>query len=173
MRILHLSDIHVWSLAFNPLRLLGKRSVGMLELLTGRARRFRLERLESVMAYAAALDADHILITGDLTTTALPHEFDAAREALAPLLTVPERVTILPGNHDRYTRGAARAKAFEATFGSYAPQLDYPWGELERDFLYFLRDFLAGESGPAYGLEIAFLSPDDINMCFIILSLDQ
>ena len=72
MRIIHLSDIHVWRLAFNPLRLLGKRSVGFFELLRGRARRFRLERLADVVARVQGLNADHILITGDLTTTALP-----------------------------------------------------------------------------------------------------
>ena len=31
MRIIHLSDIHVWRYAFNPLRLFNKRAVGMAE----------------------------------------------------------------------------------------------------------------------------------------------
>ena len=127
MRILHLSDIHVWSLAFNPLRLFGKRSVGVFELLRGRARRFRLERLDSVIAHAAGLKPDHVLITGDLTTTALPGEFRTAREALAPLLADPSRATVLPGNHDRYTRGSVRSRAFEASFGEFAPESVYPW----------------------------------------------
>lgn len=127
MRILHLSDIHVWRLAFNPLRLLNKRSVGFFELLTGRARRFRLERLDEVVAYAQGLQPDHVLITGDLTTTALGSEFRAARRELEPLLSDPERATVLPGNHDRYTLGSVRYKTFEATFGGFAPQGSYPW----------------------------------------------
>ena len=80
-RIVHLSDIHVWRWTINPARLLGKRAVGMLELLRGRARRFRLDRLESLVAKVESLRPDHVLITGDLTTTALPEEFEHAADA--------------------------------------------------------------------------------------------
>jgi len=109
------------------MRLLGKRSIGVFDLVTGRARRFRLERLEAVVAHAAGLRADHVLITGDLTTTALAKEFSAAREELAPLLADPSRATVLPGNHDRYTRGSVRRREFEKAFGEFAPQPGFPW----------------------------------------------
>ena len=49
LRIVHLSDIHVWRYTLNPLRLMSKRAVGMVELLAGRARKFRLERLREVV----------------------------------------------------------------------------------------------------------------------------
>jgi 3',5'-cyclic AMP phosphodiesterase CpdA len=127
VRIVHLSDIHVWRYAFNPIRLLGKRAVGMIELLSGRARRFRLERLEDVVERARRLDPDHVLITGDLTTTALPGEFRAARAALAPLLADPARATVIPGNHDRYTGRSVRHRNFERSFGDFAAGPEYPW----------------------------------------------
>ena len=127
MRIVQLSDIHVWRYVFNPLHLFNKRAVGMADLLLGRARKFRLERLADVVERAASLNADHILITGDLTTTALTSEFQAAREALAPLLADPDRVTVLPGNHDRYTTGAVRYRQYEEWFGMFAPRVEYPW----------------------------------------------
>jgi 3',5'-cyclic AMP phosphodiesterase CpdA len=127
LRIIHLSDIHVWRFDFNPLHLLNKRAVGMAGLVVRRARKFRLERLHEVVERIQSLDADHLLITGDLTTTALPAEFFAARTALAPLLAVPERVTILPGNHDRYTRVSVRSRLFERWFGDFAPSEHYPW----------------------------------------------
>ncbi len=127
MRILHLSDIHVWRFEFNPFRLVGKRSVGMLELLTGRAKKFRLERLDAVVSYAESLGPDHVLITGDLTTTALGSEFRAARLALEPLLKDPSRATVIPGNHDRYTPGSVRSRKFEETFGEFMPRLQFPW----------------------------------------------
>lgn len=127
MRIVHLSDIHVWRYVFNPFRLVNKRAVGMADLLLGRARKFRLERLADVIERAAGLKADHVLITGDLTTTALESEFMAVREALAPLLADPGRVTILPGNHDRYTTGSVRFRHFESWFAPYAPSGLYPW----------------------------------------------
>ena len=127
IRIVHLSDIHVWRYAISPSRLFSKRFLGMLELLRGRARKFRLERLADVVAHARAQRPDHVLITGDLTTTALPSEFRAARAALADLLADSERATIVPGNHDRYTSGSVRRRKFEATFGAFAPSPQYPW----------------------------------------------
>ncbi len=99
----------------------------MAGLVIRRARKFRLERLREVVEKVRAIDADHLLITGDLTTTAFPPEFEAAREALGPLLTDPERVTILPGNHDRYTTAAVRGQYFEEWFGAFSPRPGYPW----------------------------------------------
>src|SRR5262249_2899406 len=77
--------------------------------------------------YVRSIDADHLLITGDLTTTALPAEFRAARAALAGLLHEPDRVTIVPGNHDRYTLRAHRSRRFEEYLGAYSPGQPYPW----------------------------------------------
>jgi 3',5'-cyclic AMP phosphodiesterase CpdA len=127
LRIIHLSDIHVWRYAFNPLRLLNKRIVGMADLVLGRARKFRLERLDAVVDRVRSLEPDHLLITGDLTTTALPDEFRAARAALAGLLADPDRVTVVPGNHDRYTTGSVRYRQFEEWFGAFAPPGPFPW----------------------------------------------
>jgi len=127
VRLIHLSDVHVWRYTFHPLRLFSKRAVGMAELVTRRARRFRLERLEEVVARVNSLGADHLLITGDLTTTALAEEFKGAREALGELLADPDRVTVIPGNHDRYTGGSVRNRMFEKWFGAYSPEGPYPW----------------------------------------------
>src|SRR5207244_10350466 len=65
VRIVHVSDIHFWQYEFNPLRLLGKRLVGMASLLSGRARQFRLEGVPRLVERVRRLDPDHILITGD------------------------------------------------------------------------------------------------------------
>jgi 3',5'-cyclic AMP phosphodiesterase CpdA len=127
VRIVHLSDIHFWQYAFNPLRLMSKRLTGMVSLLAGRARRFGLAGVPRLVERVRNLDPDHILITGDITTTALPDEFRAARRALAGLLDDPGRVTVIPGNHDRYTWWAHRSRRFESFFGEFAPQHRYPW----------------------------------------------
>jgi 3',5'-cyclic AMP phosphodiesterase CpdA len=127
VRIIQLSDIHVWRYSWNPLRLMSKRTVGIVSLLAGRAKRFRLERLEAVVARVKGLEPDHVLITGDLTTTALPNEFADARAALDPLLADPSRATIIPGNHDRYTSGSVRHRHFERAFGEFMPRLAFPW----------------------------------------------
>ncbi len=127
MRIIQLSDIHVWRYSYNPFHLINKRLVGIASLLAGRASTFRLERLESVVDRVRDLKADHLLITGDLTTTALPAEFRDAREALASLLNDPARASVIPGNHDRYTAGSVRSREFEAHFGEFAPTDRFPW----------------------------------------------
>jgi 3',5'-cyclic AMP phosphodiesterase CpdA len=127
VRIIHLSDIHFWQYEFHPLRLFSKRLVGMSSLLLGRARRFRLERVPELVDYVRSIDPDHVLITGDLTTTALPAEFRAACAALEGLLVNPARVTIIPGNHDRYTLRAHRSRRFEQHLGAYSPRRPYPW----------------------------------------------
>ncbi len=80
MRIVHVSDIHFWQYAFNPVRLMSKRMLGMAALVAGRARRFHLGGVARLVDQVRRLEPDHILITGDLTTTALPDEFRAARE---------------------------------------------------------------------------------------------
>lgn len=127
LRIVHLSDIHIWRLTFNPARLADKRLFGVASLMASRGRKFRLERLGEVVDRVLAMRPDHILITGDLTTTSLPSEFREARAALAPLLADPTRATVIPGNHDRYTPASVRDRLFEQTFGSFAGAEEYPW----------------------------------------------
>ncbi len=127
MRIIHVSDIHFWQYAFNPLRLMSKRLAGMAALLAGRAARFRLAGVPRLVERVRQLEPDHILITGDVTTTALPDEFRAARRALAAWLDNPGGVTIIPGNHDRYTWWAHRSRRFEKFLGEFAPRGKYPW----------------------------------------------
>ncbi len=127
LRIIHVSDIHFWRYSINPLKLMSKRLVGMAALALGRARRFRLERVAELVERVNSLKPDHLLITGDLTTTALPSEFLDARKALAPWLTDPHRVSVLPGNHDRYTLTAHHSRLFERHFGAYAPAARFPW----------------------------------------------
>ena len=43
------------------------------------------------------------------------------------MLVDSDRVTVLPGNHDRYTPGSVRHRAFEEWFGAFSPPMPYPW----------------------------------------------
>jgi 3',5'-cyclic AMP phosphodiesterase CpdA len=103
-RLAHISDLHIGPLPPVATRdLLGKRLFGYL---SWRLRRYRVHRREVLAALRRDLRAiapDHIAITGDLVNIALPAEFDQAAtwlRALGP----PERISVIPGNHDAYVR---------------------------------------------------------------------
>lgn len=120
MRLFHISDLHFQ--ADVPVRrwaTLGwRRLVAQAEYrLLGRRERFAdvSGTVQRLLAEATAFHADHLLVSGDLTALALPEEFEAARQALAGW---SGRMTILPGNHDRYTPAAARAELFEQAFAA-------------------------------------------------------
>lgn len=66
---------------------------------------------------AAAAEADHVVLSGDLTALALDEEFAGVRKALGPLADRPDRLSVIPGNHDVYTPGSWRKQRFEKWFG--------------------------------------------------------
>jgi 3',5'-cyclic AMP phosphodiesterase CpdA len=121
MRIAHLSDLHLLSLDGVPARrFLNKRFTGWLNL---RFKRHSIHRAEYVRAIAreiVRLDVDHVVVTGDLTNLALETEFELARELFERDLGLdPSRITVVPGNHDLYTRGAMLARRFESYLGPW------------------------------------------------------
>jgi 3',5'-cyclic AMP phosphodiesterase CpdA len=127
MRIVHISDLHFWHITLNPRRLMGKRLLGMGNLILNRARNFKMEAMTVLAQRVQELKPDHVLVTGDLTTTSLDEEFQAARRALAPLASSSSFLTVIPGNHDRYTRDSERNSLFEKHFAEFAPSASYPW----------------------------------------------
>jgi 3',5'-cyclic AMP phosphodiesterase CpdA len=114
-RLVLLGDIHVYRLMLAPWHLASKRVLGQLNLWLNRRVRLRRDLLGTLVDRVNALQPGAILGSGDLTTTALPGEFEMIRTALAPLL---ERYPtfLVPGNHDRYTFSSARTRRFEANF---------------------------------------------------------
>ena len=122
-RIVHVSDLHVWRLSWNPLHWYGKRALGMGNLLLRRARKFRLEEIPSLVQAIESDNPNHVVVSGDFTTTSLPREFESSAAGLGTLISDPARATVVPGNHDRYTRSAARKKGFEQRFGRFRPSL--------------------------------------------------
>lgn len=124
MRLLHFSDVHVqvdW--LHRPLRKIGwRRVVARLELGPGgRAKKYAdaTRSLGLLARRGLQPDVDHVVLSGDLTCLAHDEEFAAARQALGSLAGDPQRCTIIPGNHDVYTPGAAREDRFGRWFGDH------------------------------------------------------
>ncbi|MDB5515162.1 MAG: metallophosphatase [Tardiphaga sp.] len=113
----HLSDPHLPPLPVASLRqLAGKRVLGYLHWTRTRHKIHRREVLDAVVADMQAQHPDHIAVTGDLVNLALEAEFAPAHAWLASL-GAPDRVTVVPGNHDAYVR--ATQHHFAKTFGDF------------------------------------------------------
>jgi 3',5'-cyclic AMP phosphodiesterase CpdA len=118
-RVAHISDLHVLDLAGTHWQqFLNKRMTGAMNLAGMRRNAHPLSVCEHLARRLAQDDIDHVIITGDITNLALDSEFRRARE-IVERIGPPSQVTIIPGNHDMYTRGALRHHRFERWFGEY------------------------------------------------------
>lgn len=116
-RLAHLSDVHLPPLPQPAIgELLSKRMLGYLNWTRNRHRIHQSDVLGAVVAHMQAQGPDHIAITGDLVNLALSAEFAPARAWIEGVGT-PQLVSLVPGNHDAYTRNAG--PRFDATFGDY------------------------------------------------------
>jgi 3',5'-cyclic AMP phosphodiesterase CpdA len=111
----HVSDLHM---AARPRlsELAGKRGLGFINWQRKRKYVHRPEVLEAITQDLKASAPDHIAVTGDLINLSLADEYKRARawlEALGPA----SEVTVVPGNHDVYVRGAERSPT--AYWGAY------------------------------------------------------
>ena len=100
----HLSDPHLPPLPAVGLRdLIGKRALGYLNWTRNRHKYQRRDVLDVLVSDMQAQMPDHIAVSGDLVNLALEAEFEPARAWLQSL-GAPDRVTMVPGNHDAYVR---------------------------------------------------------------------
>src|SRR2546425_11690303 len=120
MRIVHISDLHFWHITLHPRELVSKRLLGMCNLVLSRARKYRMSSMPLVVERIRALEPDHVLVTGDLTSTALEEEFEAARRPLERLETHASPPAVIPGNHDRHTPQSAPRRPVRAHLGGVA-----------------------------------------------------
>ncbi len=116
MKLAHLSDLHVLDLTGVRIQqFLNKRVTGLGNLVSFRRHAHSTDILEDVVADIQAQGIDHVVVTGDLTNLSLDSEFQRAQELLAPIADFA-KLTLVPGNHDVYTRGARRTLRFEKYF---------------------------------------------------------
>ncbi|WP_299815419.1 metallophosphoesterase [uncultured Roseibium sp.] len=107
-KLAHLSDPHLGPLP-DPklLQLFSKRLLGYLNWHRNRSRIMGGSYLEQLVENMKIQAPDHIAVTGDLVNIALPLEISGARTWLEEV-GEPENVSVVPGNHDAYVRGAVR-----------------------------------------------------------------
>ncbi len=129
-RIAHFSDTHVLSLKGVQLReLLNKRLTGAVNLALNRAKHYRVEVFEQTLDAVVSAQPDHSICTGDLVNLALRPEFEKVASLLSERFS-SDQLTLVPGNHDYYTKEASLAGRFESYFGDYLPQTLGTFSEL-------------------------------------------
>ena len=116
-RIIHITDLHFWQIVHNPLQLCNKRFLGNLNLLLRRQHYVRQERAQAFIDLFPSLQADALLIGGDLTTTATAAEYQMAATFVNTLGQSGVPVYLTPGNHDVYTFESKRKRRFNEYFG--------------------------------------------------------
>jgi 3',5'-cyclic AMP phosphodiesterase CpdA len=100
----HLSDPHLGPMPRPRLaELASKRLLGFANWHLRRHACHRGDVLDALVTDLTAAAPDHIAITGDLINVALDEEFAPAR-AWLDRLGPPDRITVVPGNHDVYVR---------------------------------------------------------------------
>lgn len=101
-RLAHLSDPHLAPLPQPRVgELMNKRFFGYLSWQRRRKGIHSAETLERLTADLKSKQPDHVVVTGDLVNISLPGEFETAADWLRRL-GPPDRVTVVPGNHDAY-----------------------------------------------------------------------
>ncbi len=97
----HLSDPHLPMPEARLLQLVGQRATGYFNWWRNRADIHVPAALAGIVADIKAQAPDHIVLTGDLVNVSLPEEFRRAA-AWLDAFDRPDRITVIPGNHDVY-----------------------------------------------------------------------
>lgn len=106
IRLAHFSDVHLGPLP--PVRLaelMGKRLTGYLNWRFARAHSLRRETVAGLVEHMHTLTPNLIAVSGDLVNIATKSEFEMTANWLKEL-GVPQRVAVIPGNHEAYVPGA-------------------------------------------------------------------
>lgn len=100
----HVSDLHLGPMTLPPLALVNlKRTMGAINWQRSRRDVHDPVVAELTVHAAFASGADHVAISGDLCNLGLPREHEAAHLRLQSW-GMPEAISVVPGNHDIYTR---------------------------------------------------------------------
>jgi 3',5'-cyclic-AMP phosphodiesterase len=118
MRIAHITDLHLVEQHYR------RRSAGarlrLQYLNTGRSIDAESRCQHAVQALRSARGSDHILVTGDLTEDGAPEQFEVLAQVLADARVNPDRVTLVPGNHDFYSSQEAFSDALAGPLRPFA-----------------------------------------------------
>lgn len=120
MRIAHISDLHLLEPRGGHRRALERARLFYLSALRPLSAAGRLLRFRTALEAAKEKGFDHLVITGDLTEDGKVEQFEEVARLLAESRIAPERVTLIPGNHDAYEGPDAWLRALEGPLRPFA-----------------------------------------------------
>jgi 3',5'-cyclic AMP phosphodiesterase CpdA len=80
----------------------------------------RRHKLKRSLEAAERVGAHHFVLSGDLTEIGTPGEYETLAEVLHESGIAPERMTLVPGNHDLYSSADAWRWALEGPLAAFA-----------------------------------------------------
>lgn len=126
LKIAHISDLHFSKWNFSPYQFLSKRWLGNFNALFHRLPFLSHERLNFLPQLFKHHQIQHVLITGDLSTTSSDGEFKQALDFIHQFQKEGIEVFCVPGNHDQYTKKAYQKKLFYSYFPSkWSQEISY------------------------------------------------
>lgn len=118
--IAHLTDLHLVENNYADRRFESRARLQYLSFGRPLAPEARKDRVASALRQVWMRNVDHLLITGDLTEDGHQEQFEVLAELLAESRLPPERVTLVPGNHDAYIEADGFARALRGPLQPYA-----------------------------------------------------
>lgn len=102
MRIAHISDLHLLEPRVSLRSALERARLFYLSALRPLSAAGRIRRFRGALESASQGGFDHLVITGDLTEDGKLGQFEEVARVLCESRIAPEKVTLIPGNHDAY-----------------------------------------------------------------------
>lgn len=116
LRIAHLSDPHFTKITYSPTQFLSKRWLGNLNVILHRRHIYHTDHLWHLSELIQSLQVEHVCITGDFSSTALNAEFAEAKKWVETFHQKGLHTSVIPGNHDYYTRRSEKQKRYFTFF---------------------------------------------------------
>ncbi len=116
IRIAQISDMHCYRVTLSPTQFFSKRWVGNFNVIFNRRLKYYADPNSALISLFEDLGIKHLVISGDLTTTALPKEFEASKQFTDQVNGRGIMTHLVPGNHDNYTRKSKRDQVFYQYF---------------------------------------------------------
>ena len=118
--IAHLTDLHLVENNYAYRRFESRARLQYLSFGRPLIPEARKNRVASALRQVWMKNVDHLLITGDLTEDGHQEQFEVLAELLSESRVPPERITLVPGNHDAYIEADGFAQALRGPLRPYA-----------------------------------------------------